>query len=84
MFLQRDKREVVPLDFKDYRKHFSISAVPAKLIKDRDGNPVIAKVDRKQAINFLKNLYDFKTKDELLKELQDAVGSVCGTIQGEP
>ncbi len=67
------------MDYKDYRRHCSVSAVPAQLIKGKDGVPVIARVNRIKAIDFLKQLYDFKTREEVIQELQEVTGDINGT-----
>lgn len=67
------KTPTVMLDYRDYRRRFSITAVPAiKEIYNFDKSKITqVVVDRQKAIDFLKRRHDFLTRPELITTLQE-------------
>jgi len=85
--LQATKKETICLVYLDYRALFSVTRVPAvKEIRNHKNKSEIlfVHVDRQKAINYLKQRFEFYTKEELEEKMNGYASDVCGTVQGEP
>lgn len=81
--LKASPKNPVRLDYVMYRKRFSVTQVPARVIPDKDGNPLFADVDRDKAIAFLKNQHQFYTKAEVAEELHGVASDFSRVVQRE-
>ena len=69
------------MSYTDYRIIFSIVQVPAiETLCNPDGKPMLVKVDKQKAIDYIKKKHNFLDRKELRKELQDAASDICGDI----
>lgn len=70
------KTEDVIIPWFTYRTYLNMLEVPAiEKLKDRKGNIFSVKVNRLQAIDYIKKEYGFIEKDKLKKEIQDGYRS---------
>lgn len=70
--IAKHKLPTYRLFYQDYRAFFStVKVPPVREICNREGQPVMVDVDCKQAIEFLKNKFNFYSSDELTEVLQE-------------
>jgi hypothetical protein len=82
--MSSDNRPLIPLDYKLYRKWFSVAQVPPqKELRNQAGIPILVLVNKQQAIEYLKDKYQFLQREELAKELEDAGRDLCGNQSRE-
>lgn len=75
--LSSQKTDTVVLSYTDYRIIFSIVQVPAiETLCNSEGVPKLVKVNRQQAINYIKMKHNFLDRKELIKELEDAASDI--------
>jgi len=82
--MTNDNRPLIPLDYKLYRKWFSVAQVPPqKELQNQSGLTILVLVNKQQAIDYLKDKYQFLQREELAKELEDAGRDLCRNQSGE-
>jgi len=73
MSLTTSNEPLAVMFYDTYRTFFSPGKVKAVESIEVQGNPMIVKVDRQKAIEYLKMTYEFFTKEELEVVIQDVV-----------
>lgn len=75
--LQKSKQEKTILFYSLYRKYFHYASVPPIMNFDKQ----FVQVDTAQAIEYLKSTYNFYSKEEREKILQDAADNFIKKVQ---
>lgn len=79
--LSSQKSDTVVLSYTDYRIIFSIVQVPAiETLCNSEGKRMLVKVNKQQAIEYIKKKHNFLDRKELRKELEDAASDLSRDI----
>jgi hypothetical protein len=70
--LSSQKNEIVPLFYETYRAFFVPSKLRPLTVIEMNGKPQLVKINRLEAIEYLKKVYQFYDRNELSVVLNEA------------